>query len=58
MHFAEAEQKYLELEGQLLGGDISEDDFLAQVAQLQVTDEEGREWMMSGRTGRWLLFSP
>ena len=44
MHFAEAEQKYLELEGQLLGGDLSEDDFLAQVAQLRVTDEELEVW--------------
>jgi LysM repeat protein len=56
MHFAEAEQKYLELEDQLLSGDVSEDDFLAQVAQLRVTDKDGQEWMMSGRTGRWLLF--
>ena len=56
MHFAEAEQKYRELEDELLRGELTEDEFLAQVAQVQVTDEEGREWMMSGRTGRWLVY--
>lgn len=55
MHFAEAEQKYRELEDQLLSGSIESDEFVAQVAQLRVTDEEGRHWMLSVRTGRWLL---
>jgi LysM repeat protein len=55
MHFAEAEKKYRELEDQLLSGAIEGDEFVAQVAQLRVTDEEGRHWMLSARTGRWLL---
>jgi LysM repeat protein len=55
MHFAEAEKKYRELEGQLLGGELAEEDFVAQVSQLKVTDAEGRQWMLSARTGRWLL---
>jgi hypothetical protein len=55
MHFAEAERKYRELEDQLLGGAIEGDQFVAQVAQLRVTDEEGRHWMLSARTGRWLV---
>jgi LysM repeat protein len=56
MDFAEAEQKYRELEDELLSGEISEDVFLARVAQVRVTDQEGRQWMMSGRTGRWLVY--
>ena len=55
MHFAEAEKKYRELEGRLLGGELEEQDFVAQVDQLKVTDAEGRPWMLSARTGRWLL---
>ena len=55
MHFAEAEKQYHELEGKLLAGELSEQDFVAQVNQLQVTDAEGRRWMLSARTGRWLL---
>ena len=55
MHFAEAEQKYRELEDQLLSGALESEEFVAQVAQLRVTDGEGRHWMLSARTGRWLL---
>ena len=55
MHFAEAEKKYRELEGKLLGGELEEQDFVAQVNQLKVTDAAGRQWMLSARTGRWLL---
>jgi LysM repeat protein len=55
MHFAEAEKRYRELEGRLLAGELAEQDFVAQVNELQVTDSEGRQWMMSARTGRWLL---
>ena len=55
MHFAEAEGKYRELEGKLLNGELEEQEFIAQVNQLQVTDAEGRQWMLSARTGRWLL---
>lgn len=55
MHFAEAERKHRELEDQLLSGAIDSDEFVAQVAQLRVTDEEGRHWMLSTQTGRWLL---
>ncbi len=55
MHFAEAEKKYRELEDQLLSGAIESDQFVAQVAQLRVTDEEGQHWTLSARTGRWLV---
>ena len=55
MHFFEAEQQYHELEDKLVRGELTEDDFLAQAGLLRVTDEEGRHWMISGRTGRWLV---
>lgn len=55
MRFAEAEQKYRELEDSLVRGKISEDDFLAQVTELRLVDERGHRWMLSGRSGRWLV---
>jgi Tol biopolymer transport system component/LysM repeat protein len=55
MRFAEAEKQYRELEGQLIRGELKEDDFLTEVAQLRVVDQEGRRWMLSARTGRWLV---
>jgi LysM repeat protein len=55
MHFAEAEQKYRELEDLLLSGALSDDDFVSRVALLRVVDEAGRRWTISARTGRWLL---
>ena len=55
MRFAEAEQKYHQLEKKLVQGEISEEDFLSQIAELRVLDDTGRRWMLSGRSGRWLL---
>ncbi len=55
MHFAEAENRYRELEDKLFRGELNEDDFLTQVDQLRVIDQEGRRWMLSARTGRWLV---
>jgi LysM repeat protein len=55
MRFAEAETRYRDLEAQLRQGELAEDEFLAQVAQLLVEDDEGRQWTISARNGRWLL---
>ncbi|MBN1658116.1 MAG: PD40 domain-containing protein [Anaerolineae bacterium] len=55
MHFAEAKEAYYELEGCLQRGEISEDQFLDRVAELEVTDAEGRRWRIGARDGRWLL---
>jgi LysM repeat protein len=55
MRFSEAEQQYREMEAKLVRGELAEDEFLAQAGQLRLTDEEGRRWMISGRTGRWLM---
>lgn len=55
MRFDEAEAKYRELEEQLLHGELKEEEFLVQAAQLRAVDQEGRRWMISARTGRWLV---
>jgi LysM repeat protein len=55
MSFLEAEQTYRELEARLVRGELAEDEFLAQVARLRLTDKAGRRWMISGQTGRWLV---
>jgi LysM repeat protein len=55
MRFDEAETKYRELEEQLLRGELKEEEFLVQAAQLRTVDGEGRRWMISARTGRWLV---
>ena len=55
MRFSEAEKTYRELEDKLIRGDLAEDDFLVQVAQLRLVDEGGRRWMLSARSGRWLV---
>jgi LysM repeat protein len=55
MHFFEAEQEYRELEDKLVRGELKEEEFLSQVAQLRLVDNEGRRWMLSARSGRWLL---
>ena len=56
MQHSEAEQRYRELEQKLIRGELTEDAFLFQVAQLRVIDEEGRRWMLSGRSGHWLVY--
>ena len=55
MRFEEAEQKYRELEASLVSGELKEDDFLIEVGQLRVLDQQGRRWMLSARTGRWMV---
>ncbi|MGD8625274.1 MAG: LysM peptidoglycan-binding domain-containing protein [Anaerolineae bacterium] len=55
MQFQEAKKRFRELEDNLNSGTLSEDEFLDRVAQLRVTDDEGRRWMISARNGRWLV---
>ncbi len=54
--FSEAEQRYRELEERLIRGDLAEDAFLLQVSQLRVVGDDGRRWMLSGRSGHWLVY--
>jgi hypothetical protein len=55
MRFHEARKKFQELEAKLFSGELTEGEFLDRVAQLRVTDEEGREWIIGARNGRWLV---
>ena len=55
MSFVEMERQYRELEARLIRGELTEEEFLAQVSEFRVTDSKGRRWMLSGRTGRWLV---
>ncbi len=55
MHFSEAEQQYRELEEKLIRGELVEDEFTALVSQLRLVDQDGRRWMLSPRSGRWLV---
>jgi LysM repeat protein len=55
MHFQEAKRRFRELEAEFLSGELPEDEFLNRVVGLQVTDEEGRRWMIHARTGRWMV---
>ncbi|MEJ2208556.1 MAG: LysM peptidoglycan-binding domain-containing protein [Anaerolineae bacterium] len=55
MHFDEARKQYYELEAQFFDGELAESEFLDRVAELRVTDEQGREWAISARNGRWLV---
>jgi LysM repeat protein len=55
MHFHEAREEFRDLEAKFFSGELAEGDFLDQVAQLRVTDAEGREWIISARNGRWLV---
>jgi Tol biopolymer transport system component/LysM repeat protein len=55
MRFAEIEKSYRELEDKLVRDELTEDEFMAQAAQLRLVDDEGHRWMLSPRTGRWLV---
>jgi len=54
--FTEAEQRYRELEERLVRGELTEDAFLSQVSHLRVVGDDGRRWMLSGRSGHWLVY--
>ena len=55
MRFQEAKRRFRELEARFLSGELPEDEFLNRVVGLQVTDEEGRRWMIHARSGRWMV---
>ena len=55
MQFVEAEQRYRELEEKLARGELTEEAFLLLVSQLSAVGEDGRRWMINGRTGQWFV---
>jgi len=56
MRFAEVEERYRELEDELVRGTITEDEFAAQVAGLRLVDDNLSRWLISPRTGRWMMY--
>ncbi len=51
--FDQAEQEFFRLRGLFAVGRISAAEFDEALQHLQVTDEEGRVWMLGANTGRW-----
>jgi hypothetical protein len=53
MDFQEAEHRYAELRRQYDNGDVSDEEFQAQHAQITVRDPDGRLWSKHRDTGEW-----
>lgn len=51
--FNEAQARYRELKSRYAAGQLSNQDFEAQVNKLLVSDAQGREWMIGIKTGKW-----
>ena len=51
--FKEIEEKYRELKEQLDRGEITSDDMKKTLKEMMVLDEDGRYWMIGGKTGKW-----
>lgn len=56
MDFREAERRFRTIDSRYRAGEMSAEEYQAQLYQLQVTDEMGRPWMMQESTGRWYVF--
>lgn len=56
MTFSEAEQRFRFLEDQRRRGILSVEQYRAELAQLRVTDQWGRTWMLQEQTGQWFVF--
>ena len=51
--FAQAEQEYFRLRGQLVTGRITRGQFLSAVRALSFADSEGRVWTIDADSGKW-----
>ncbi len=56
MDFKEVESKYFELKGRLESGALTAEQFLAQVRELRVQDDQGRYWAIDAPSGNWLCY--
>ncbi len=56
MDYKRAEREFRRLEELRQTGFLTEEEYRAQLAALQVTDEWGRLWMIQERTGQWFVF--
>ena len=53
MNFRKAEQRFEVIHNRYRAGEISADEYRAELNRLRVTDGAGRLWMMQEMTGRW-----
>jgi len=53
MNFREADRRYAALKRQYDNGDLSDEEFSAQLKQMMLQDYEGRWWAKSRETGDW-----
>jgi len=56
MDYNRAEREFRRLEELRQTGFLTEEEYRAQLAALQVTDEWGRLWMLQERTGQWFVY--
>ncbi len=49
----EFEATYQKLHGQLLRGELTEEDYRAEVELLRFEDDQGRQWRLGWYTGQW-----
>ncbi len=54
--FREAEKVFKELKEKKERGEITKDEFLAELQRLMIKDEEGRLWALGTSSGRWHYF--
>jgi len=56
MDFDLAEQNYVRLEKLRRNGQITAEDYRAQLDALRVVDAQGRTWMVQEQTGQWFVW--
>ncbi|MEI6502991.1 MAG: hypothetical protein WCP21_18435, partial [Armatimonadota bacterium] len=56
MTFDQAVQRYAQLRNEVLAGRLSQEQFVAELANLQVQDQAGTWWRPDPATGNWLYF--
>ncbi|HSR32830.1 MAG TPA: hypothetical protein VLY63_19885, partial [Anaerolineae bacterium] len=56
MAVGELEQNYQQLHEKLLRGEMTEDEFKAEVDQLRFSDDLGNQWKLGWYTGKWYRY--
>lgn len=56
MTISEMEEAYQQLHGQLLRGELDEEEFKAEVEKLRFEDELGHQWKIGWYTGKWYRY--
>jgi hypothetical protein len=55
MDFARVEAEFARLKAQFERGELTEEEFKAQLEELMIEDEQGRWWILGYETGRWYV---